>query len=168
MSLLKLGGSLNINSILKLWNFLSKYNLGRWLFTRVIGWIAPYTGTIGAVITELRPGFVSVEMKDRFKVRNHLGSIHAIALMNLAEFSSGLATLTQAPSEVKGILTHLEIDYHKKARGKLKAVCTVGSETFKSVPGSSDLQAIAIVNIYNTANEIVSTAKAKWRFRLIT
>ncbi len=76
---------------------------GKRLFSRVVWRMAPYTGTIGATVLHLEAGHSRVQMKDRKRVRNHLDSVHAIALINLAEVSTGLAMLYGLPDDARDL-----------------------------------------------------------------
>ena len=109
------------NAIRDAWDFLRGLPGGRTLFSRIVGRMAPYTGTIGATVVELRPGHARVVMPDRRQVRNHLQCVHAIALANLAEMAGDLALAYSLPDEARFIVTGMDIEYAKKARGPITA-----------------------------------------------
>jgi acyl-coenzyme A thioesterase PaaI-like protein len=139
------------------WERLKGMPGGKRLFSWAIGRSAPYTATIGAIVDELEPGYAKVLLHDRKKVRNHLNSIHAIALMNLGEITSGLAVLSGMPDDARGILAGLSMEYHKKGRGTLTAECRC------SLPETSERAEYTIVaEIRDTDGDLVATANARW------
>ena len=139
------------------WKRLSRLPQGRRLFSWMIGRTAPYTGTIGARVLELGPGYSRWQMKDRRRVRNHLNSIHAVALVNLAEVTSGTAMLMTLPAGTRGIVTSLSTTFVKKARGTLTAECRCELPPFTGET-HFDLNA----EIRNAGGEVVATATVTW------
>ncbi len=61
-------------------------------------------------------------MRDRRAVRNHLDCVHAIALANLAELAGNVALAYSLPDDARFIVSGMEIEYVKKARGTITAI----------------------------------------------
>ena len=139
------------------WKRLSRVPFGRTLFSILIGRMAPYTGSMGARVQELGPGYSRWMLTDRRRVRNHLDSIHAVALVNLAEVASGTAMLTALPPGTRGIVTGLSMQYLKKARGPLVAECRC---SVPEVNGPTNYDVYA--DIRDQTGDIVAKGTVNW------
>ena len=150
--------NLDPSSLLDGWRRVSKLPGGRWLFSVLLGRAARYTGSIAPRVVELAPGRVVVRMRDRAAVRNHLRSVHAIALANLAEVSSGLALLAGLPADARAILVGISIDYLKKARGPLTSACDFPPVT-DAEPREIEIESA----IRDAGGALVARGRARWR-----
>ncbi len=149
-----------VHTIHNLWSRLGGSVAGRWLFSFLVGRAIPYTGTIRPRVVELSAGRAVVVMRDRRRVRNHLNSVHAIALANVLELATGLAFNAALPEGARAIVTRFEIAYLKKARGKLTASSTCE-------PPAADAERDYAVHgvLTDSSGEIVARAIAHWRVR---
>jgi acyl-coenzyme A thioesterase PaaI-like protein len=143
--------------LLASWRRFSDVPGGSWLFSRLVGRMAPYTGSIGARVVALEPGRAVVTLRDRRRVRNHLRSVHAIALANLGELASGLAATAAMPAGVRGIPTTIHVDYVKKARGTLTAT---GLAALPPVSGPTTANVGA--DIVDADGDVVASVRVTW------
>jgi acyl-coenzyme A thioesterase PaaI-like protein len=142
-----------------LWRRLSPLPAGRWLFSRVFGWFVPYSNSIGATVRELEPGYCRTTLIDRRRIRNHLDSIHAVALVNLGELTSGLAMTMALPAEVRGIVTEIGAGYRKKARGPLVGEARVVVPRVGAEPVDARIETL----ITDHTGELVCRVHTIWR-----
>eukprot|EP01036_Dinobryon_divergens_P023318 gene23318-31649_t len=64
-----------------------------------------------------------MKIQQRWALENPFNSVHAVALANLGEQASGIMVLTALQySSYRAIVTKIEIEYLKKAKGELTAV----------------------------------------------
>lgn len=152
------GGAAPGPRLRRLWRRLAPLPGGRRLFSFAVGRMAPYTGSMGARVRGLAPGRCAVELPDRRRVRNHLGSVHAVALANLGELATGLATTAALPAGVRGIVVGLEAEYRKKARGRLRAVCRT-----ELPPVEAPVEHRARAEIRDPEGDVVAVVTAIWR-----
>jgi len=145
-------------ALLAHWRRLSGLPGGRWLFSKLLGWMVPYSGSVSPKVLELEAGHARVRIDERRALRQHLGSVHAIALMNVAEMASGLAMMGALPASMRGIVTKIAITYSKKGRGVLVAEsrCEVPPDL---APGEYDF----VSEVTDAAGDVVATATVTWK-----
>lgn len=146
--------------ILPLWRRLAPWPGGKALFSLLLGRLVPYSGTMRARIEALEPGHARIALADRRRVRNHLHSVHAVALTNLGELAGGLALITSLDPGVRAIVIRLETRFHHKARGRLTAECRVVPEAV-----SSETRREVRADIHDPTGTLVADVRATWLLR---
>ncbi len=142
-----------MNQALSAWKRLETKPFGKTLFSRFVCFKAPYFATISPRFEELRPGFVRVSMRKRRGVTNHIGTVHAIAMCNLAELAAGTMTEVSIPGSMRWLPKGMQVEYVKKSTGGVHAVATlpdVAEGPGRDVP--------AAVEIRDDAGEVVCRA----------
>lgn len=109
-------------NVLSIWRVLQRLPGGQWLFARLVCARAPYFASIQPRITELRAGRCEVRIRKRRSVENHLHTVHAIAICNMAELAAGLVSEVTVPPTHRWIPKGMTVEYLKKADTDLNAV----------------------------------------------
>ena len=130
--------------LLKLYRKFTRYPAGHWLFSRAVCFKAPYFGSIKPTIHLLENGRCEASIPHRRAVQNHIGTVHAIALCNLAELCGGVMTDASLPADMRWIPKGMTVQYLKKAVGIQRGVATplvpiVSSSTGYDLPVNVDV-----------------------------
>jgi uncharacterized protein (TIGR00369 family) len=132
-----------LNPVLALWKRCSALPLGKAIFSRIICFKAPYFGSIRPRFEEFRPGYARVSMPKRRAVTNHIGTVHAIAMCNLAELAAGTMTEISIPPTMRWLPKGMSVEYVKKAQTGVEAIASAGEIAegpAREVPVSVDIR----------------------------
>ena len=124
-----------MSSVITSYRRLSSKPGGRWLFSKLVCLKAPYFASIAPRIEVLVPGRGVATIAHRRRVTNHIGTVHAIALCNLAEFVGGLACDVSIPASMRWIPKGMTVAYLKKAVGTMRATATPAFPPRESAEG---------------------------------
>ncbi len=146
----------NRNVVRDAWDGLARVPGGARVFSRMLGLVAPYTGTIPARVEDLRLRHARVSLRDGREVRNHLSCIHAVALVNLAELTGNLALAYSLPDDARFIVAGLSIEYLRKARGTITATADI------EPIGASERREYAVpVEMRDASGDVVARASLR-------
>ncbi len=137
------------NTLMKTWKQLSKLPKGKYLFSRLIDFKAPYFGTVNAQVEELRPNYTRLSLKKRRAVENHIGTVHVIAICNMLEKAMGVCAETSIPDHLRWIPKGMEVEYPAKADSDLIGIAEIDPEQWR--PGDLDVK----VEAYNKKGDCV-------------
>jgi uncharacterized protein (TIGR00369 family) len=138
---------------LDIWNRLQARPLGKLAFSSAICWKAPYFASISPRFVELRPGLARVAMRKRRAVQNHIGTVHAIAMCNLAELAAGTLTEVSIPASMRWLPKGMQVEYLRKAETDVEATATLPAV---EEGGARDVP--ATVEVRDRAGQIVCRA----------
>lgn len=116
----------DMNRLLSQYEKVKKFPFGQALFSYIVAQTAPYFLSIRPTIMTLAPHVCKVKMRKRRRVENHLKTVHAIAMCNMCELAGGLCVEASIPAEYRWIPKGMQVNYVKKAKTDLTAICELG------------------------------------------
>jgi len=108
-----------MNGLAKIVNRLEKYP--KFLLSLVVGRTVRFVGTAGIGFDEMTEDKVVVSLKNRGKVRNHIGQIHAAAMVLLAETATGMVLGMNVPDDKIPLIKSLKTDFVRRSKGAMRA-----------------------------------------------
>jgi len=141
------------SQVLRLYRKLNSLPFGNQLFNLCLSLKAPFFRTVRPNVIKLEPSHCKVKIKERWGIKNHIGTINAAAMCTVAELTSGLALDATIPSKFRWIPKGMQVSYLMKGKGELVSTCEFDS----SIIQEGDL--ILPVVLRNTANQEVFRAE---------
>lgn len=92
----------------------------KWVLSWVIGRTVRFVGTAGIRFEEFSTERVILSLPNRPKVRNHIGQIHAAAMVLLVETATGMITGINLPDDKLPLMQKLETKFIKRSVGAMR------------------------------------------------
>jgi acyl-coenzyme A thioesterase PaaI-like protein len=102
--------------------------VGDRIFSFAFSQVAPYFWTIRPRFTVIKPNHAEVVIPKRRGVKNHIGTVHAIALCNGLEAAMGVLAEASIPKDKRWIPKGMEVSYTAKATTDITCIAETDPE----------------------------------------
>ncbi|GAC35259.1 DUF4442 domain-containing protein [Paraglaciecola polaris] len=100
-------------------------SVSAFLMTKVFRFKVKLAGTTSIEVVSTDGRRVEYRLKNRTKVQNHIGSVHAAAMALLAESATGFIVGINLPGDKLPLIKCMNLNYVKRATGDMTAVATL-------------------------------------------
>ncbi len=131
----------------------------------LIGRTIPLVGTAGLRIERLDEGEVEVSIANRRHVRNHIGTLHAAAMVLVAETASGLALGMHLRDDAVPVIQRMAVHFDKRVQGALRAVARIPAEEIARLHSDSRGELLVPVTVTDAAGQSPIRCEMQWAWR---
>ena len=121
-----------------------KLPAGRRIFSIFYALKAPYFTTVRPLVRDVRPNHAELSIRNRRRVHNHIGTVHAIAVCNGLEAAMGLVAEATCPDDKRWLPRGLQVNYLAKATTHLLCVAETDPAQWAATPGDVDIKVKAV------------------------
>jgi acyl-coenzyme A thioesterase PaaI-like protein len=121
-----------------------------------------FAGTGGLRFEQLTADCAVVVVRNRRKVQNHIGGVHAAAMALLAETASGAVFGMNVGDDCLPLLKSMEITYLKRAQGDLRAVATLNDDARARIATEPNGNLVVPVTVTDESGEQPIQCRMTW------
>uniref|UniRef100_A0A6U4P834 DUF4442 domain-containing protein n=1 Tax=Hemiselmis andersenii TaxID=464988 RepID=A0A6U4P834_HEMAN len=92
-----------------------------------------YAGLSGIKIEKLTETESKVTLKNRMRVQNHIGGVHACGMALLAESATGMVFAMNVRDDCIPLMKSMKIDFKRIAKGDLKATASLSKDMLEDI-----------------------------------
>lgn len=133
--------------------------VGDRLFDMGFSQIAPYFRSVRPHFTVIEPNRAELVIRKRRAVKNHLGTVHAIALCNGLEAATGVLAEATIPAGKRWIPKGMEVAYTAKADSDITCVAETDAEQWT---GESPDLAVRVKGVRKDGTTVIEGVIHLW------
>ena len=130
--------------------------------SKAFGNVIKYAGHSGIRFETLTQSQCVVSIRNKKKVQNHIGGVHAAAMALLAETATGFVFGMNVPDDKLPVIKKMDIDYVKRSTGDMRAVASLTQEQIDLIQSTEKGEVTVPVTITDEANVEPIKASMTW------
>ena len=138
-------------------DFISGYAM-----SKIFGHTIKYAGHSGVRFEKLTEHECIVSIRNKKKIQNHIGGVHAIAMALITETATGFVFGMSVPDDKLPLIKSMKIDYVKRSTGDMRAVAKLSDEQIKFIKSQERGEIVVEVTITDEANVEPIKAEMTW------
>jgi len=136
-----------------------------WLLSYVLGRTVKFVGTTGIRYEKFNRDEIVLSIKNRNRVQNHIGQVHAMVMALLAETATGMMVGINIPKGKTPLLKSIDCAYVRRSSGKI-TVRTDFDDERRAVLEKEDKGEVEFkLDAVDQTGEVVAQYRAVWAWR---
>ncbi|CAM4350943.1 DUF4442 domain-containing protein [Acinetobacter pragensis] len=132
------------------------------LWSKAFGRIVPMVGTAKIRYEQVTPSLVKVSLANHKAMQNHIGQVHACAMLLIAETATGFVTAMNVPDSAIVLIKSIKADFKRPSKGAMKAVAELTAEQQQLMQSTDKGETLVSVIISDESGEAPVKCEMLW------
>ncbi|OHX10834.1 DUF4442 domain-containing protein [Chromobacterium sphagni] len=132
------------------------------VLSMMFGKIVPFLSTAGLRFEEVGHDRLTVSIRNRKKVQNHIRGVHAAAMALLAETSTGFVVGMNMPDDKLMLLKSMKVNYVKRSQGDMRAVASLTPQQIQQMYEQEKGEVLVEVLVTDDSGESPIVCEMLW------
>ena len=137
-------------------------NYPKWVLSFLIGRTVRFVGTSGIQFEEMTTDTVVATIENKAKIRNHIGQVHAGAMILLAETATGMLVGMNIDDDKIPLIKSIQTNFVRRSKGAIRAVATITETQKKLIKTQSKGEILIAVKVTDETLEVPIECEMLW------
>jgi acyl-coenzyme A thioesterase PaaI-like protein len=149
------------SSIAKMESYLPKawHPLG---YSFIFNSMVKMAGAAGLRVDQLSQREVQVTLKNRRRVQNHIGGLHACAMVLAAESATGMVVAMNVPDTHLPLMKAMKVNFVRRCQGNIQARATLSEEDYQRIHTEEKGDVVVPVVVTDASDNEPIVAEMVW------
>ena len=150
----------HMNNLAKTVNKVKNYP--KWVLSFLIGRTVRFVGTAGISFEEMTTERVIASIENKPKNRNHIGQIHAAAMVLLAETATGMVVGMNIDDNKIPLIKSIKTNFVRRSSGGMRAVATITEEQKNMMKNQEKGEILIAVSVTDESGQAPIECEMLW------